>query len=208
MHKEQDLSVVFDRIWQDLNAATQQDDHPYRTPVVANAVAKNNEIKAEQRVVVLRRCDDSFYRLFFFTDSRSAKYDQLQENSRLHWNFWNAETGEQLRIDSEVTLHHQNPLTRKEWESASPGSLKVYMNVLPSGHCLKSPEPPQALEPDKHYTHEELTAGQPFFVVVEAQVLNIDWLCIKTEPHQRAYFKRSEVTQQRPLTWEKHWSTP
>lgn len=209
MQNFKDLNLLFQHLWQELSTACQTKGHPWQYPTIANSVFWGDRVRAEQRMVVLRRCDDSFFRLFFHTDSRSAKYKQLQANPELSWLFWNPQTGVQMRIQSEVTLHHQNELSEKEWENTPVGSLKVYTQVLPSGAPLCYPEPPHVLEPDKHYTREEVSSGKPFFVLVEAQISSIDWLSLHSSPQQRAFFKRNLRQQEHhPLSWEQNWVHP
>lgn len=167
-----------------------------------------NRTVSEQRIVVLRQCVQETSRLFFHTDSRSAKFQQLQDNSHLHWLFWDPQTRVQLRVHSLVTLHHQNERSDQAWQETPPGSLKVYSQVLPPARNLCYPKPPHVLDHDRHYTREELSAGKPFFVLAEAQVLSLDWLCIGEEGQQRAFFKRCPVEGQTPQGWEQHWSHP
>ena len=208
MNTPDNLPQLFQAIWTTLNEACHDREHPWKLPIVSNAVFKCNRTVSEQRIVVLRGCDDAFFRLFFHTDSRSAKYQQLQDNSHLHWLFWDPKHRIQLRVQSLVTLHHQNERSEKEWEATDPGSLKIYSQVLAPARPLCYPKPPHVLEPHRHYTREELVAGKPFFVLVEAQVLSLDWLCIGEEIQQRAYFKRCPVEAKAPQRWEQYWSHP
>ncbi len=203
MEVQHDLNAVFDDIWNELIRAVHKRNHPWKQPVVANAI----NATAQQRMVVLRRSEKEFYRLFFHTDSRSAKFRQLQETPLLSWLFWHPKKRIQVRMQSEVHLHHLNSLSEQEWYRTSPGSLKVYAQVLPPAHNLNCPTPPQALEPDAHYTHEDLDAGRPFFVVVEANIKSIDWLHLSS-PQQRAFFERLPVVTTGQIEWSQNWSTP
>ena len=114
MNTPDNLPQLFQDIWTTLNEACHDREHPWKLPIVSNAVFKCNRTVSEQRIVVLRGCDDAFFRLFFHTDSRSAKYQQLQDNSHLHWLFWDPKHRIQLRVQSLVTLHHQNERSEKD----------------------------------------------------------------------------------------------
>lgn len=208
MNTPDNLEQLFKAIWNSLSQACHDREHPWKFPVVSNAVFNGNRAVSEQRIVVLRRCSAETSRLFFHTDSRSAKFQQLQDNPHLHWLFWNPEQRVQLRMHSLVTLHHQSERSEKEWEDTPPGSLKVYSQVLAPARSLSCPRPPHVLDHDRRYDREELSAGKPFFVLVEAQILNMDWLSIGGEAQQRAYFKRCATPAETPSGWEQHWSTP
>ena len=78
-----DLPAIWTYSWQQLEKASQENNHPWRLPVIANLT----ESQVSQRTVVLRKASQKERHLRFYTDNRSAKISQKDEKLRFSWLF-------------------------------------------------------------------------------------------------------------------------
>ena len=109
--------------------------HPFRY-VVFSTVKEGN---ANSRWVVLRkRTEHSSF--LIYTDSRSAKVGELQENSSASLLFYNERKKLQVKVQGEVVIHQQNELTKKYWPVVQGASAKAYTTIHAPGDRIESKE--------------------------------------------------------------------
>ena len=164
------------RIWVELQRATQDRHHEWRTPVLASIGANG---LPEARTVVLRRADATLAHLVFYTDSRSPKVGELLATPHSSLVFWSKRLGWQLRVRAHAAVHTSGPQVDEAWErvrqspaagdylaAAAPGAALPHLSALPDAQA-----PPGV---------------QHHLAVVVAQVLLIDWLELARTGHRRA----------------------
>ena len=174
------------QIWKELGRATQDRHHAWRTPVLATACSDSS---VNARTVVLRAVDKSEAQLQIFTDSRSSKISEITDAPNAVFVFWSSKLSWQLRIRVCISALTTGPTVDALWahvkQSASAGD---YLSPSAPGSPLLSDSSAsaEAVRTDSH------------FAVLNAQVIEIDWLELAREGHRRAKFTMD--------TWE--WLTP
>jgi len=161
------------RIWMELQRATQDQHHEWRTPVLATVDANGTP---QARTVVLRQALDKPAQLQVYTDSRSPKVAELAAHSRTALVFWSTRLSWQLRVQADITVQTAGPEVDAAWarvsQSAAAGD---YLSVTAPGAALVHAH----TAPDEARHPHHLT-------VLTAQVLEIDWLELARSGHRRA----------------------
>lgn len=174
------------QIWKELSRATQDRHHAWRTPVLSTL---NAEGWINARTVVLRQVDADTEHLQIYTDTRSCKVAELQSQPNAVFVFWSTRLRWQLRVRVSTTVLTEGVEVERLWErvkqSASAGD---YLTDAAPGTPMLSNDP--AISPDKEQT--------PYFALINASVLEIDWLELAGTGHRRARITADD--------WE--WLTP
>lgn len=155
------------------------------SPTIANV----NEHGVNMRVVVLRKVWVSEKKLAFHTDVRSGKWDELQQNNKISWLFYDAPGRFQIRVAGTTTLHTDDEIANEAWLKSYPSSRKVYMGEVGPSSISDIPTSglPQAFE-KADPTIEESEAGRKNFGVVITTVDWMEWLWLNSKGHKRASF--------------------
>lgn len=160
------------RVWQELQRATQDRHHEWRTPVLTS-VGLEGALQA--RTLVLRHVDVASWQLTFYTDSRSNKVLELQKNAQATVVFWSKRLGWQIRLQSSVTVLTEGVAVTEAWsrlyQSPSAGD---YLSAAAPG----SPLHLQADNPGQSKCHH--------LALLSAQVTDLDWLELAQSGHRRA----------------------
>lgn len=179
-------SEIRQQIWRELGRATQDRHHAWRTPVLSTT---NLEGLVNARTVVLRQVDTDAKQLQIYTDTRSCKVAELQARANALFVFWSLRLRWQLRVRVLTTVITEGPLVQQLWErvkqSASAGDYLT--NAAPGMPLLMDGD---AVSSDQEQT--------PNFALVNARVLEIDWLELARSGHRRARITVDD--------WE--WLTP
>lgn len=164
-----DRSELLHRIWVELQRATVDRHHEWRTPVLATT---DQDGMAQARTVVLRAADAGSCQLSFFTDSRSPKVAELQATPAAAFVFWSKRLNWQLRVKVTTRVHVEGPLVDSAWERVRQSSA--------AGDYLAAQAPGSAWSP------VEATTGSHHLSVVTAHIEHMDWLELSREGHRRA----------------------
>ena len=106
------LNSLGELVWKQLQLATDDRTHGWRTPVLASV----DELHRPQaRTVVLRRVDVERKRLFFFTDHRSPKVHEIHRQPNIALVFWCQQLSWQLRIQARVHIETDGALVQGAW---------------------------------------------------------------------------------------------
>ena len=180
-----DIKFVEHICWQMLSDAAKDRKHPMHTVVIGTAAGA----LAHMRTVVLRRVDIETRKLYFHTDIRSAKIDQIRATGQLSWLAYDPSRRSQLRLSGPTILHHGDELARLHWEKTQHYSRRCYL--LPDGPS--QPLMHDVSEVDERlssfsYSKEESEAGFDHFVVVETQVDSMEWYYTYSRGNRRALF--------------------
>ena len=161
------------RIWVELQRATHDRHHEWRTPVLAT-VASDGWPGA--RTVVLRQADARSASLAFYTDSRSPKVAELMAAPHACFVFWSKRLSWQLRVQAHITVQTSGPQVDEVWQRMrqSPAAGD-YLAAAAPGALLPGASAPQAPAGLQHH-----------LAIVTAQVLAIDWLELARTGHRRA----------------------
>ncbi|MGH1435524.1 MAG: hypothetical protein ACRBG0_13825, partial [Lewinella sp.] len=129
-----DLPRIWMYSWQQLEKASQEDNHPWRLPVIANLTGS----QVSQRTVVLRKVSQKERHLRFYTDNRSAKINQKDEKLRFSWLFYNTINQIQLRVQSEgvvVSVEESGCI----WRELPVYARSTYASIKPPGTIVSRP---------------------------------------------------------------------
>ena len=158
------------RIWTELQRATVDRHHEWRTPVLATTGLDG---LPQARTVVLRGADAKAQQLVFFTDSRSPKVAELQTLPVAAFVFWSKRLSWQLRVRVSTQVHTAGPLVDAAWSRVSQSAAAGdYLTPLAPGSPLHQPT---EAKQDAHH-----------LAVVTAHIDHLDWLELSREGHRRA----------------------
>lgn len=177
---------IRNQIWKELSRAARDKHHAWRTPVLAT-VREDGSVNA--RTVVLRNVDKNEALLQIFTDVRSPKATELTSQPKSVFVFWSSRLGWQLRVSVHVTLLTKGPQLELLWNEVKKSAA--------ASDYLSSFAPGTPLAISAKNTKEESQATS-HFAVLNAQVLEIDWLELARTGHRRARLTAD--------TWE--WLAP
>ena len=161
------------QIWKELGRASVDRHHACRTPVLATLGCDGSP---NARTVVLRKVDTNQQTLCFYTDARSTKVSELTKEPKAALTFWSGRLNWQLRVKVEISVATDGPELQALWQrvqqSASAGD---YMAT----------EAPGTERPTGFGTAQNLS-GDHHFALLNAQVLQMDWLELGHGAHRRA----------------------
>ena len=177
------------RIWTELQRATQDRHSEWRTPVLATV---GRQGAPDARTVVLRHADAKLSRLHIYTDSRSPKVAALADQPSAMLVFWSKRLSWQLRVRAHMSVQTAGPQLEAVWDrvrqSAAAGD---YLSAAAPGDALPGEQADeQALPEDPTRPHH--------LAILIAQVQEIDWLELARGGHRRALLSTD--------TWE--WRVP
>ena len=166
-----------------LDKGVKERKHPFHTPVFSN---NTNGSFVDSRVVVLRKFDKNNLILNFHTDLRSPKVSELKKNNNSSLLFYDSEIKIQLRIKTRSKINYQNKITRDAWEITNLSSRKCYLTQVSPSSKSSTPTdgiPAHLKGVDPSQIESEI--GYNNFVVIQNQILNIDWLYLSSKGHRR-----------------------
>jgi len=171
------------QIWIELVRASRDKHHEWRTPVLATTGLDG---LAQARTVVLRHAHTATFELDLYTDSRSAKAQELKAQAQAQLVFWSARLSWQLRAQVAVSVITAGPELDALWQIVrqSP-SAGDYLSRLAPGAVL----PEAHADSDAKAERKAPLIGPlatPCFAVLRAEVTQMDWLELSRTGHRRA----------------------
>jgi pyridoxamine 5'-phosphate oxidase len=168
-----------------LNGSLRAKD-PMHNPTVANINAGLISI----RTVVLQRVDTTNKKIFFHTDNRSGKYNDLLLNPNASWLFYDSNARIQIRLGGTTILHNNNDIADNAWTKTRLNSRKIYIGETPPSTICENPISgiPSQFD-DRDPTEAESEIGRKNFTVIGTKVQWMDWLWLNSKGHRRAEFK-------------------
>jgi pyridoxamine 5'-phosphate oxidase len=158
-------------IWHQLLRASVDKHHEWRSPVLATQATNG---WPDARTVILRGVDMDAKTLTFYTDKRSQKIAHLQANPHAILVFWSKRLNWQLRTKAVINIQKDGDLVQKTWQKVKQSpSAGDYLSVQAPGDYF-----------DSSYTGKLL--NEPHFAILIADIIEIDWLALNRNGHQRA----------------------
>jgi pyridoxamine 5'-phosphate oxidase len=145
------------------------------------------------RTVVLRRVDYNPYKLYCHTDIRSSKFDEIEDNSKISWHFYEKKLKLQFRLYGYAKIHFNDDLSHKHWEESKLTSRRCYLIEPGPGAVVKNQEhglPNKLIGRNPNY--EESLPGEKNFAVIETIIEEMDFLFLKADGNIRAGFKYND----------------
>lgn len=176
-----ELAAIGAAIWRELQAATHDRTHEWRTAVLATVDGE----RADARIVVLREADAGG-RLVVFSDARAGKVAQLRHHPLATMVFWSPALSWQLRARLRFETQADGLAVSSRWTRLKlTPAARDYLSPLAPGTPLDGPPPPRpATVPRDERAH---------FAVLEGTVLELDWMEIHPAGHRRACFDAAGV---------------
>ena len=128
------LEEVWKLVWEELEKAPADRSHPFRLLNLGTQM----EEQVKQRYVVLRDVTGN-NKFIVFTDYRSAKVEQLQQNPQASLLAYHPEEKFQVQVDVHCILHHQDPFCQAYWKSIPEALKKAYTSRLAPGSTIPHP---------------------------------------------------------------------
>ncbi|MFT4800685.1 MAG: pyridoxamine 5'-phosphate oxidase [Flavobacteriaceae bacterium] len=150
--------------------------HPFRYFVLAT----NENGKPRQRTVVLRKTllDSS---LVIYTDKRTQKIKDIQNNSEFSALFYDSKKLLQIRVEGKAELITDKQQIATYWQTVQESSKKDYTTNRAPGTSIKNPD-------DVGYESKE-----NYFCPVKLVPNTIEYLRLKRPNHLRVLFSRTDT---------------
>ncbi len=182
-----ELERILDRVWSNFSDAISSADSCWRLMCLAT---QGDDGMPHARMVVLRGFDFTSQTLTCYTDPRTPKWSQLEENPRAEACFWDSTTKVQLRAQCDALLSSGDDFSN-DCQAQVPTHLAGdYRALTIPGDILPEPEQGHPLGNEWH------------FGVIRLKIEMMDWLALSQEGHQRARFQREGDH------WKSHWVQP
>ena len=180
------LKSLEELAWKKLVNGSVKKKNGFRTMCVGTS-SKNSE--ASIRIVINRKVDESKKTIYFHTDNRSRKYQDLQVDNRISLLFYDARQRVQIMVKAHATLHNNDALSSDRWKATSPQARLGYMTIEPPN--TKSDIP--TLGYDKRFseikpTDIESDPYQKNFTVISCQVYELEFLYLDYLGNRKANF--------------------
>ncbi len=183
---EIELHQFYQDAWTELRRATVDKKHPFRYFVLASVL--DNQV--HQRTLALRSIDEQQH-IWAYTDFRTPKIKQLQDNPQVSLLFFHPRKWLQIRVQAIAQIHYQDETTAAVWKGISVHSQKDYTTALPPGTSLETSEKVEYLEEQVNYFCRMAFVPQ-----------SVELLQIRREGHLRAKFQSQDNT------WKGSWLVP
>ena len=164
-----------------------------KDPLHTFVLATNTENSVDLRTVVLRKTDVKNRLLYFHSDVRAPKVDQIRHTKEVAILFYDPIKRIQIRIKAKPFLHGGDIFSEELWSETRLSARKYYLSHKPPGSFLENafdslPDHLHGFDPNR----EESENGKTNFLVVSLHVIHIDWLFLCSQGHKRASFLYNE----------------
>jgi general stress protein 26 len=176
-------------IFHEIAMPLQKSGHPFQYPTLAT-VAKNCP---RQRSLVLRKVHTRSKKLWFFTDARTDKVEEISLNPQAALHFYHPRKKLQLRLEGTVDLIEEGPLWQEAFNKVPPKRYSDYASVQPPGKELDK-------VPDKYPMKDENAVKNFRLLVFRTQKLEA--LQLNGNHHFRISFTYHKEG------WESSWLQP
>ena len=191
------------RIWQELERASRDRHHEWRTPVLASIGLAQ---QPSARTVVLREVNRQEKCFEIYSDRRSPKIAELKQHPGALLHFWSKRLHWQLRVAVKVHVLESGPDVESRWDRLKlTAAARDYLSPYPPGSLMEKPSEPsgaKTAEPSvakitepsgakgiKRIQDQEIAHN---FCVIRAGFIDMDWLELHAEGHRRARFSVDE----------------
>lgn len=170
------LNDLFQEAWKALNVAASGKEHPFNFCTLAT-VGKNASVR--QRTVILRGITEE-KSLLFYTDLRSTKIKQIQQNPKANGLFYDPKNQLQLIFKGDILIHTEDEVWEEHKDRIDGKSVNNYNTLLPPGKPIKNPF---SVERTKNL----------HFGLLEFKPVRMEFLKLKEDSnHLRARFRLDE----------------
>ena len=172
------LNETLDAAEKILDLAVNDSRTLFHTPVVSSF--KNKIISS--RVMVLREFSLKERKMRFHTDYRAPKIDQYSSSQSATVIGYDPKLKIQIKLQGEISVYHNNAITKSAWEQSSARSKKCYSVKGGSSKKIENPE---------NYDIKDFEAEEGYqnFAVLIFTFNVLEFLYLKSTGHRRAIHK-------------------
>lgn len=184
------LENIYNDCWERIYAGSRSAKHPFHLVTLSTVDVNEPAI----RTVVLREVNPIEKTLNIHTDYRSPKVKQIQDNPMVAILLYDFESRIQIRLKAIVTVHYKDSVCENAWNKSRLESKKCYLTHSSPSSVINIPDDglPKNLTV-KDLTTENVQPGFDNFVVLQAKVVELDWLYLNHKGHRRALYKISNT---------------
>lgn len=186
------LSGLEELAWRKLVNGYSKKKNGFRTMCVGTISTKND---TSLRIVINRKVDELQKTIYFYTDNRSRKFEDLQNDDRITLLFYDARQNIQITAKAKATFHTNDTLALDKWRTTSPQARLGYMTI--EAPNTKSDKPTLGYEErfsEIKPTETESDLFQKNFSVVACQVYELEFLYLNYLGNRKAnFYYKNEV---------------
>lgn len=183
-----------DEVWQALGRGVADRRHGFRTPVCATLGLDG---LPQARTVVLRGASRSERALWFHTDLRSQKVDELRANGAVALTLYDRKARLQVRAMGLAQIRTDDSRAAQSWDATTDSARRCYAVEPGPGAPLDAPG--SGLTPEleaQRITAEQSRDARQRFAVVWCVLHEMDVLALHHAGHRRMR-----------LRWDEGWTT-
>jgi hypothetical protein len=125
----------------------------------------------------LRAVDSKANKLQIYTDARSSKASEIVIQQQAIFVFWSSKLNWQLKVQDKATLVTSGPQIQQTWAQVKQtASAKDYLSSFAPGTSVRS----------NYQTGEQDQSNSSHFALVNAEIVDMDWLELARSGHRRA----------------------
>lgn len=125
----------------------------------------------------MRAVDSKANQLQIYTDARSSKASEIATQEQAIFVFWSSKLNWQLKVQVKATLVTSGSQIQQRWAQVKQtASAKDYLSSFAPGTSVKS----------DYKTGEQDQSNSSHFALVNAEIVDMDWLELARSGHRRA----------------------
>lgn len=190
IQKDYSIDQAFNAVHNQLKRAGFDKNHKFRFFSVATVDTSEKAIP-QSRMVVLRSFDDD-WTFEFFTDHRSSKVKEIEENPVISALFWDPSKRVQVRIEADAKVYNQDDISADRWKVVQGDAQKAYTSIPAPGTQVDVPT-------DAHQWPDSYSSDH--FSVVVCTAVRIKALQISGMEHLAFECSRSTASDTLQKTW-------
>jgi pyridoxine/pyridoxamine 5'-phosphate oxidase len=172
--------------WKKLVNGSVKKKNGFRTMCVGT-IGENNT--AALRIVINRKVDEVRKTIFFHTDNRSRKHNDLTKDNRLSLLFYDGRQRVQIVVKAYATIHTSDSLANDRWKATGPQARLGYMTNEPPN--TKSDQ--LTLGYEERFavtkpTDDESNLFEKNFSIVACKVYELEFLYLDFQGNRKANF--------------------
>ena len=183
---EDDLKKVLKSVKQEVRRGALDRKHPFRYVVLSSFDTSINS-----RYVVLRQVDQSF-NLIIYTDVRSKKILDINQNPQVQLLFYHPKKQVQVIISGKAVISTANNSVNHHWRNVNGNAKRSYTTAKPPGTLIQDPI-------EGHLWDESME--EQYFAVLTITPIKIEVLQLNKSEHLRALFSEDD-------NWAGTWLVP
>ena len=178
------LDKLHDEIVAKLTRGFLDKKSPYRFFILSTSIKHN----VNSRIVVLRNFCPKKWELFFHSDCRSEKLNEIENNRNVSLNFWDPKKNIQLRIKGKAERYNEKD--NYTWDKLNVWSKRTYLTEKIPGSISKYPTSGFSQKLLKAPpTNKEINMGFKNFCQIKIFIKKIDCLILSRLGYRRALFE-------------------